>query len=73
MLFLQPYHAHEGNFVTDLRLGCNHCGVKLRGRLRPGLHRLQHLTILYLNNNELEGPLPPEWGEPGGFPELLEL
>lgn len=67
------YHVHEGNFVNELRLGCNGCGVKMRGRLGPGLHRLQHLELLYLNNNELTGPLPPEWGEPGGFLELLEL
>lgn len=47
--------------MTDLRLACNHCAVKMRGRLRPGLHRMQHLTILYLHNNELEGPLPVGW------------
>jgi hypothetical protein len=65
--------VHEGNFVNELRLGCNACKVKMRGQLRPGIQRLQHLELLYLDNNELYGPLPPEWGEPGGFPELLEL
>lgn len=53
-------------------LGCQGCTVKLRGRLRPGLQRLHHLAVLHLNNNELEGGLPPEWGEPGGFESLVE-
>lgn len=59
--------------MNELRLGCAGCGVKMRGRLAPGLHRLPHLELLYLNNNELSGALPPEWGEPGSFQELLEL
>ena len=50
-----PYHVHEGNFVNELRLGCNGCGVKLRGQLLPGIQRLQHLELLYLDNNEVGG------------------
>ena len=50
-----PYHVHEGNFVNELRLGCNGCGVKMRGRLLPGIQRLQHLELLYLDNNEVGG------------------
>jgi hypothetical protein len=30
-------------------------------------------VYLYLDGNELSGPLPVEWGEPYSFPELLEL
>ena len=37
------------------RLTCKGCAVPLRGRLRPGLHRLQHLEYLHLEGNELEG------------------
>lgn len=48
-----PYHVHEGNFVNELRLGCNGCRVKMRGQLRPGIQRLQHLELLYLDNNEV--------------------
>ncbi|KAI3425130.1 hypothetical protein D9Q98_008902 [Chlorella vulgaris] len=70
-----PFHTHDsGNFVTALRLNCRSgCTVPLRGQLTPGLHRLQHLVYLYLDGNELSGPLPVEWGEPYSFPELLEL
>lgn len=68
-----PYHVHEGNFATTLRLACSGCTVPLRGQLRAGLHLLQHLEILDLQGNEMSGPLPPEWGEPNSFGELLEL
>lgn len=59
--------------MVEIHLGCVGCSVKLRGRLAPGLHDLQQLRVLHLPNNELSGPLPPEWGAPGGFPQLLEL
>lgn len=45
----------------------------MQGQLRPGLQQLRQLTVLHLTNNELSGALPPEWGEPGAFPALLEL
>lgn len=63
-----PYHVHEGNFVNELRLGCNGCRVKMRGQLRPGIQRLQHLELLYLDNNEVRwaGWLLAGGGEQGG-------
>ncbi|KAL4419698.1 hypothetical protein ABPG75_006796 [Micractinium tetrahymenae] len=68
-----PYHWHEGNFVTHVRLTCNNCAVPMKGRLRPGIHRLQHLEVFHAQGNQLTGPLPPEWGQPNSFPELLEF
>jgi hypothetical protein len=47
--------------------------VPLKGQLRGGLQRLPHLEYLHVDGNQLTGPLPSEWGEPGSFPELLEL
>lgn len=68
-----PYHRHQGNHVTALYLECLNCTVPLRGQLKPGLNRLQHLEYLHIHGNQLSGPLPVEWGEPDSFPELLEL
>lgn len=47
--------------------------MPFRGQLTSGLHRLQHIAYLYLDGNELSGPLPLEWGEPRSFRALLEL
>lgn len=49
------------------------CSVPMRGQLQSGLQRLPHLEVLALRENELAGPLPTAWGEPGSFPELLEM
>ncbi|KAL4437815.1 hypothetical protein ABPG77_005727 [Micractinium sp. CCAP 211/92] len=68
-----PYHSHEGNYVTHLILTCKGCKVPMRGRLRPGINRLQHLEVFHVQGNQLSGTLPPEWGEPNSFPELLEF
>ena len=34
---------------------------------------MQSLVTLDLSNNSLSGPLPQAWGQPGAFPQLLEL
>jgi hypothetical protein len=49
------------------------CSVPMRGQLQSGLQRLPHLETLSLRQNELTGPLPSAWGEPGSFTELLEM
>lgn len=68
-------HALTGSACARCRrLPCRSgCTVPFRGGLRPGIHRLQHLTYLYLDGNDLSGTLPLQWGEPHGFPALLEL
>eukprot|EP00887_Chlorella_sp_A99_P007439 scaffold2.g7439.t1 len=62
-----------GDAVTSLDLACRGCLVPLQGQLPIGLAQLAHLQTLDLSNNSLSGPMPPEWGNPGSFPELVDF
>ena len=45
----------------------------MRGRLVPSLEQLEFLETVDLHSNALTGPLPLSWGNPGTFPQLVDL
>jgi hypothetical protein len=63
----------ERGRVTEVLLPCDECAVPARGVLPPELAGMDALRGLSLGGNAFRGGLPPAWGAPGAFGELLSL